>query len=188
MEATTDLSKFVQPCVDYIEERHKRGSDPGLCLCVRQAVTEGLIDFGWRATREVLNKQEAIVLAAKYTIVLRELGGTGGGIIGALAGAALRADGNHGRFVDLRGIRTITGVISASELKTRTAIKEVLDASSNPISDAERIESYDWIRPSLWHGMEVLRVQPIASTDGTTMWEPVENRKDKPKKIKEACK
>jgi hypothetical protein len=146
-----------------------------------------LVDFGWKATSEVLTKQEAINLGIKYHLVLRELGGTGGGIIGALAAAALRAEGNHGRFVELRGIRDIDGIISAGDLKAHTAIEAVQTAEGILLDDSQRIESYGWIRPSLQGGRIVLRVQPVASSDGAPLWEPVENRKDKPRKKQEAC-
>jgi hypothetical protein len=64
----------------------------------------------------------------------------------------------------------------------------VLDALGNVLNGTERIESYDWIRPSIEGGRVVLRVQPVTSGDGSRMWEPVENRKDKPKKMTEALR
>ena len=188
METRADLPAFVTPCVEYVEKHSKPGSDPGLCLCTRPAVSKELIEFGWRATREVLGKQEAIDLANKNDIFLKELGGTGEGIIGALAAAVLRADGNQGRFVELKGIREINGVISTGELKARTAIEEVQDANGKVLDDSQRIESYDWIRPSLGQSKVVLRVQPVAAKECSPMWEPIENRKDKPKKKQETCK
>jgi len=188
IETVADLSAFAAPCMEYVEKHSKHGSDPGLCLLATSDLNSELVNFGWRATREVLNKQEAIKLARKNNLVLKELGGTGGGIIGALAAAALRAEGNHGRFVELRGIRDIAGVVSAGELKARTAIIAVQDVSGQLLDDSQKIESYDWIRPSLQDGKIVLRVQPAASKDGSLLWEPLENRKGKPKKKQEACK
>ena len=186
MEIYPEWPEFVTPCVEYIEKHAKLGSDPGLCIMPRNSFNKELIDFGWSATKIVLANQEAIDLANKNDVVLKQLGGTGGGIIGALAGAALRCDGNNGRFVELKGIREITGIVSVADLKTRTDIVEILDADGHALSDTERIESYDWVRPSLFRGDVVLRVQPLTTNDGSRLWEPVENRKDSPKKIKVA--
>ncbi len=185
METNRDAAAFEAPCTEYVLAHAKPGSDPGLCICAGDSVVDDAVKFGLRATSEVLLKQEAVELAAQSGIFLKELGGTGGGVIGALAGAALRAEGNHGRFVELRGIRQIDGRVTAAELKQTTAIEMVLDMSGNAVADTESIESYGWIRPSLWRGKAVLRVQPLAGIV-PPLWEPVENRKDKPKKKQEA--
>jgi hypothetical protein len=187
METPADLKLFVTPCMEYVQQHSKNGSDPGLCLLAASDAKKELVEFGGRATSEVLTKKEAADLAAKHKIVLKELGGSGGGIIGALSACVLRADGNHGRFVELRGIRQITGLVSAGELKSRTAIEAVYTPGGELLDDGQRIESYSWIRPSLQGGKIVLRVQPVVSTEGPFFWEPVENRKDKPKKKQEAC-
>ncbi len=46
----------------------------------------------------LLTKQEAYMLANTTGVHLSENGGTGDGIVGALAGTGLRLDGNDGRF------------------------------------------------------------------------------------------
>ena len=188
IETEAALAAFAIPCTEFIEKHAKDGADPGLCILPRHSLNQELTDFGWRATKEVLTMGAAAALANKNNIFLKELGGTGGGIIGALAGAALRASGNNGRFVELRGIREIDGAITAGDLKSCTGIEGVLDLDGNPLAPTELIESYGWIRPSMQQGTVVLRVQPIISKDGTNIWEPVENRKDKPKKKQEALK
>ena len=76
------------------------GSDPGICFGApdRLRDPERLLDFGRRAKREVLTRAEACATAAACGLRLEELGGTGDGIIGAVAGIALRLDGNDGRY------------------------------------------------------------------------------------------
>ena len=187
VETEAGVQDIMEPCTEFIEKYARDGSDPGLCILPLYSLNEELTDFGMRAITTVLDKQEAALLAQKHGIILRELGGTGQGIIGALAAAALRADGNNGRFVDLRGIRDICGTVIVAELKSLTDITEVLDPGGRPLGQSERIESYGWIRPSLYWGEAVLRVQPVAASN-SALWEPLENRKDKPKKKQEAEK
>ncbi|MGI6033785.1 MAG: hypothetical protein ACOX69_10245, partial [Coriobacteriales bacterium] len=55
--------------------------------------------YGFRAQREVIEKSEALALAERIPwLSLWDLGGTGAGVIGALAGVGLRLSGGDGRF------------------------------------------------------------------------------------------
>jgi len=56
------------------------------------------MECGRRATCSVLTKKEAYPLAEKLGIHLSEHGGTGDGVVGALAESGLRMTGNHCRF------------------------------------------------------------------------------------------
>jgi hypothetical protein len=87
-------------CGSYLEEFSAPGSDPGLCLVALPPAFPAcrLIDFGRRAKRTVVTKTEAYRLADFLGIHLSEHGGTGQGVVGALAGAGLRLSGNDGRF------------------------------------------------------------------------------------------
>ncbi len=71
----------------YVQSRAAQGSDPGLCLARRESVGAAVVQWGWRAGSEVLNKAEAVAvavaLAQRERLRLQELGGTGDGIIGA---------------------------------------------------------------------------------------------------------
>lgn len=104
-----------------IAELSAASADPGLCVADMPAEwiatgvggpatwenapraerirLEALAEFGRRAQREVCSKDEAYGLAADIPwLQLSEHGGTGQGIIGALAGVGLRLAGNDGRF------------------------------------------------------------------------------------------
>ncbi len=171
------ISGLYQPCSDYLISHFQEGADPGLCLGVKEQVGDEVIGFGRMATREVLSKQEAINLAARNTLFLKELGGSGNGIIGALAAVALRAEGNSGRFVELKGIRQILGLVSVAELKKRTDIVSVEDAGARVLGDSELINSLDWVRPSLLRGQAVLRVRPVFDQVGKRVWLSLEVKK-----------
>jgi hypothetical protein len=93
--------------VDTIRLQHAAESDPGLCIVEMpceidtefRVEASRLLAFGRKAQTEVCTKEEAYALATSIPWVdLSEHGGTGQGVIGALAGAGLRLGGFDGRF------------------------------------------------------------------------------------------
>lgn len=95
-----NLSNVIQFAKAFLKKAAAPGSDPGLCVAVaRDALDrQALIDFGLQAKKTIFTKQDAYLLAERTGIHLSEHGGTGDGIIGALAGIGLRLQGNDGRF------------------------------------------------------------------------------------------
>lgn len=73
------------------------GSDPG--LTATEFVPPEVTEYGLRCKRELMNQEMARVLAAQHGIYLEGLGGTEGGVIGALAAIGLAAGGDDGRVV-----------------------------------------------------------------------------------------
>ena len=99
---TDDLNALTRFCEKYLEENSAEGSDPGLCILEDDSSLDysALIEFGKRAQKEVLAKSDAYEAAESFSggLHLSEHGGTGIGVIGALAGAALRAGKEEGRI------------------------------------------------------------------------------------------
>jgi hypothetical protein len=166
---------LCRPCIDYLESCFQPGADPGLCICTQEQVTQEMLLFGCKAETTLLNKKEALELAAKHAVFLQEIGGDGEGVIGALAAVGLRAGGNNGRLVDARGIRDIKGIVSVAEIKQRTDIGSVRDIGGNLLGDDEMIDSLEWIRPSLIGGKAVLRVKRAPGA-ARKIWVPAEKR------------
>jgi len=106
MAATVTTDKSPEEVFDaacgYLGAHAAVGSDPGVCLMTPASLTDvqmqALDAYGRKAKTAYVEKQEAYDLAAQFGIMLRELGGDGTGVIGALAGAALRLHGNDGRY------------------------------------------------------------------------------------------
>jgi hypothetical protein len=169
-ETAGPLASLQQPCVTYLRGHFQEGSDPGLCICEAGQVGPDLLRFGQLATTTVLAKQDAIDIAEKTGIFARELGGTGGGIIGAMAAVGLRASGESGRYIGLRGIRDVPGEIAAGRLKEVTDIVSVVDERGQPLDDIEIVDGAGWIRPSLLGGQPVLRVRRAWASDGARRW------------------
>ncbi|NLL61661.1 MAG: hypothetical protein GX240_02615 [Candidatus Atribacteria bacterium] len=94
------INNIIDIAIYYLEKESAPESDPGLCVVLLDELTftERLVDFGFSAKVKKISKQDALNLAEQLSIYLSEHGGTGDGIIGALAGAGLRLSGNDGRF------------------------------------------------------------------------------------------
>jgi hypothetical protein len=94
------LDDVIDYCCAQLRALSVPESDPGLCVAVteRLRAPQELIAFGRKAKKHILSKIEAYALAESLSVHLSEQGGTGQGVIGALAGAGLRLSGNDGRF------------------------------------------------------------------------------------------
>jgi len=172
-ETEKDLQSLANVCIYYFKENFLEGSDPGTCVCEKDAVSEKVIDWGNRAVEDVLTKAAAYELAGEEGIILDEHGGTGGGVIGALAAVGLSAGGNAGRYVQMRGIKEVTGLVTVGALLRDTDISAVIDENGEPLSPEETIDSLGWVRPSLIGGSPVLQVKAAERPGIKGLWEPV---------------
>jgi hypothetical protein len=77
-----------------------QGSDPGLCVALNH-VPDEITRFGRACQADVVQQKDAWTLAARHGLHLETLGGTGDGVIGALAAVGLAAGKNDGRIVGL---------------------------------------------------------------------------------------
>jgi tRNA(Ile2) C34 agmatinyltransferase TiaS len=130
------------------------GSDPG--LCVAAGVPEEIMEFGRRAKLELVTQEEARRLAGKHSILLEGLGGTEGGVIGALAGVGLAASGEDGRYVlvgDMRGLSGLQPV--AAVLAAGVDRLQTLDGQ--PVTQG--LIQADKLRPARRGGRPVAFVQ-----------------------------
>ncbi len=150
------------------------GSDPGVAV-LTGAPPEEVLAFARSAQRGLVTRSEAFRLATYAGIHPVGLGGTEDGVIGALGGAALRADGNDGRFVGLAGIRDVSGAISVADLVDRSSISDVVDeATGSSLEGGVIIDVGDWLRPRLLHGRPVVFARHVEGT-----WVNADVRPDK---------
>ncbi|MCL2504049.1 MAG: hypothetical protein FWE94_05555 [Coriobacteriia bacterium] len=136
MELETEGDKsaeIISLGTNVLEEHMDESSSPGFCYCISNALSETsrgeLIGFGKRAKREVLKKEDAYHLAERLGLHLSEHGGTGQGVIGAVAGIGLRLSGDDGTY---RGKMKITptrsdGLISVDDICAQSGASEVRD-------------------------------------------------------------
>lgn len=94
------------------------GSDPGLCLATHAA--DDVRVWGQRCQREIVTQAEAHEIAVRCGARLEGLGGTSGGVIGALAAIGLTANGNDGRLVQWQEwVDDLTGPTPMEQLLER---------------------------------------------------------------------
>ncbi|MBI2865548.1 MAG: hypothetical protein HYX94_13445 [Chloroflexi bacterium] len=169
LESTAGLHEVSAIARYFLVRNCAGGSDPGLCIARSEAVPYSVTEFGRKAQREIITKSAALELAARHAILLEELGGTGGGVIGALAAVGLRAAGCDGRFVDLPGIRALTeNELPARAILSRTSIQAVLDEKGESIPPDDIVHFGGWLRPNLRGGVPVLLVRQRDGASATS--------------------
>lgn len=142
---TDDVAAFYRFAAEYLEQNSAEGSDPGICILRSGEDIDyaPLFDFGVRATKEIVTKEEAFSLAGAFgeDVILSEHGGTGIGVIGALAGAALRAGNAEGRIKGKIYPPEDENVFTFAGFGERFRVEQFTDEEGNVIEDnGENIE------------------------------------------------
>jgi hypothetical protein len=117
-----ELKIFVE---GYVLKKSAPSSSPGICMGFEQDIVNisTLINYGYDAKRGVITQESAIQMAKKQNLFLKKLKNDGNGIIGALAGVALRLSGNDGR---IKGKITLNKeIVSIKELLSLGIFDEV---------------------------------------------------------------
>ncbi len=150
--------EVVDSCERFVRFLFHEGADPGLCVADHDAPSPAVVAYARRAQTEVVRKDEALRLGQAEGVHLVELGGTGLGVIGALAACALRMSGTDGRFVQLDGIRELKGDLTVREIQARSPVARVEDDAGVPLGPDCLVHTNGWVRPALVNGAIVLRV------------------------------
>ena len=169
------LEPIIKFCANYLKENYHEGADPGLCVAIENEKFDLLRKFGQRAQKEILSVETAYSIADKEKVHLSAHGGTGLGIIGALAAVGLRSTMNDGRFLELKGIREIDGVLSVGEIIARTAIKRVCANSGKELDGEQMVDTRGWVRPDLKGGVPTLVVEKVSEG----LWQTLQSKKKK---------
>jgi tRNA(Ile2) C34 agmatinyltransferase TiaS len=138
---------------DFIE-----GSDPGLAIAETAQLAAAAVAFGQDAKTMIVTQQRALNVAGNCDIRVEGLGGTNGGIIGAVAGIGLASMQNDGRFLLKGRNRELTGVRSAEEV-LGAGIDQILTLQGKNITEGI-IKIPKNATPSFIHGKAVLFVEP----------------------------
>ncbi|QKF93029.1 hypothetical protein [Campylobacter sp. CCUG 57310] len=131
-----EVIKFAQA---FLIKESAPSSEPGLAVAFEKDILNlnSLIEFGKRAKVEFITKDEAYDEAKRQNVYLKELKNEGRGVIGALAGIALRLSGNDGR---IKGkIRLQKDEMSAQEILNLGFIDEILDENFKQVNKDEII-------------------------------------------------
>jgi tRNA(Ile2) C34 agmatinyltransferase TiaS len=140
---------------EFLRTEAADGSDPGLCIADTDRVTDDVVAFGRRAAESVVTEETAYDLAAGADLHLDEYGGTGEGVIGALAGVGRTHTGDLGRFIDYGCIRAYEGTVPVSTLREDGL--RVVTAEGDSLTGGI-LDSREWVRPELRGGEPTLVV------------------------------
>jgi len=165
------LDTLIAYAGDFLREESAVGSDPGLCVSVVDQLVdpEAIIAYGRSAKKEVLNKQIAYDLAARLGVHLSEHGGTGQGVVGALAGIGLRLSGNDGRMKGWLRIETQNGLASVADILTQTNLGGGRTMDGQLLAATEMVEVDSKPKAVLLDGRIYLMVSPNAE-EGQARW------------------
>ncbi|BCG46051.1 Predicted DNA-binding protein containing a Zn-ribbon domain [Citrifermentans bremense] len=158
--ALAPVTEFVS---DFLGRESAPGSDPGLCVVVPERVTseDELMAFGRRAKREVITMDEAYGLARRLGVHLSQHGGTGQGVIGALAGAGLRLWGNDGRLKGALEFAQPCPTLRVAELLQHPLVDAVRCADGGAPHEDDLVSIGEKPKTVLLGGSSVLLVSPL---------------------------
>lgn len=151
----SDRDELIAVCRTVMRDWFIDGSDPGLCVTV--AIPADVVAFGQRTKETLVTQAQALSIAKSHAIPLEGLGGTNGGVIGALAAVGLAATGNDGRIVQLgNDPDDLTGVQTIDDLRRKNVLVR------DHITDAEitvgEVDCGKKLRPNLRDHRAVLYV------------------------------
>ena len=173
--ASNDGVEAAHFAFDFVAQHAAKGSDPGVCVAWADAVEPCILEFGDAATCRVLTMEDALSLAKSASITLRGLGGSGEGVIGALASVGLRAGGNKGRLIDLPGLRDLPPNVDVQTYERMgIAVQHEGHRRSGPI---DRYDNLGWVRPRLVNGKPVLVLE---WSEQRNAWIPIDRKRNRP--------
>ncbi len=163
-----DLDKIAAACQGFLKFLFHPGADPGLCVARDGHASDAVLEFGQRAQGAIVTKAEAESLATAAGFGLWGLGGTDGGMIGALCAVGLRMGGNDGKFLSLGGIRMVPKeTITVEKLMEMTSIATVRDDSGLVLAGDILLDAHRGVRPELVKGLPVLTVEKLGGVYAT---------------------
>jgi hypothetical protein len=105
-------------------------------------------------------------LAEKIGVHLSEHGGTGQGVIGALAGIGLRMSGKDGRMKGWLHIRTDNGLARVGDILSQVGLRGVRTMDGEALGREEIIAVDEKPKAVMIDGAPYLMVSPVDKGDG----------------------
>ena len=163
---------------EFLDTECAEGSDPGLCVAVLDRVQSAgeLIAFVQRAKLEVIAMDEAYSLAARLGVHLSQHGGTGQGVIGALAGAGLRLWGNDGRMKGSLEFPGSDRVLTVAEVLEHPGVEAVCSVLGGVVRKGDLVAIREKPKTVLLDGSSVLLVSPLELPGSDACWETLHRK------------
>jgi len=166
------LDSLTQFASGFLVGESAEGSDPGLCIAVAERMQKPdlLVEFGYRAKRDVIDMKDAFQIASEVGVHLSCHGGTGQGVIGALAGVGLRLGGNDGRMRGTLEISSVNGVATVRDILVHPEVDVVRTLDGSSLADSDLVRFVDKVKTVLLGGKLVLLVTPERSGSEDVRW------------------
>jgi hypothetical protein len=157
-EALTELTRWAG---EFLADHSVEAADPGLAIVGLESLRDpgALMAYGRAAKEKVFAKEDAYALAAQLGVHLSEHGGTGLGVIGALAGAGLKLTGSDGRFKGKFRLVGVDGVATVAAIKHQD-VDSVRTLEGVVLGDDESVLVSDECKLVLLDGCAALMVKP----------------------------
>jgi hypothetical protein len=164
---TSKPSEVWSLMIEYLKRACAEGSDCGLTMVELDRVPESVIKWGQKAKMDLVKQVDAFRLAKKENIKLIGLTGNHDGVIGSLAAVGLRASGNDGRFVSLKGVdvRTINGVKNLKQIQELVQLDQIMTDDGDVLDEKIPISLDGWMRPVHRNGLITLIVNKIDNNE-----------------------
>lgn len=141
------LSQIKQLCIAHIMSESAAVADPGLAIVDKNSLNTDdchkLIHYGVDAKQTVKTKSDAYQLAKAVNVDLSEHGGTGQGVIGALAGIGLRLSGSDGRVKGKISLgiteETPALLLNVNQIKALSSLDGVIDINGHMLDEQDVI-------------------------------------------------
>jgi len=171
------LPRFIDHAGRFLERESAPGSDPGLCVAAASqlGVPAPLVAFGRAAKEQVLDKAAAYALAGELGLHLSEHGGSGQGVVGALAGVGLRLGGNDGRLKGRLPLGPAGARRSIAALREEPLVEAVRGVDGSRPEDTALVELGEKIKTVLLEGQSVLLLE--ATGDPAVPWRTCSRQK-----------
>jgi hypothetical protein len=172
------LDQVVEFASGFLDHECAEGSDPGLCVAVLDRIGPApeLIAFGQRAKLEVITMPEAFDLAGRLGVHLTEHGGTGQGIIGALAGAGLRLWGNDGRMKGSLEFATPGGLLRVDQILDHPNVEAVRCVEGGVVRSEDLVAIGEKSKTVMRDGAAVLLVSAVKLDGGEASWQTLHRK------------
>lgn len=167
------LMTVIEYAGRFLEQESAAGSDPGLCVAAVEQLADraALIAFGQRTKDAVVAMDEAFAVALKVGVHLSGHGGSGQGVIGALAGAGLRLSGHDGRLKGSLMIQETGGKTTVGALRAHADVDEVRTITGDQPADQDLVRLSEKVKTVLQAGKSVLLLEPLSTRADDVRWQ-----------------
>lgn len=161
-ESDAPLADLIATIRHGMQAWYVPGSDPGFCVAPCDAVPAEVVAFGRLCQRALVDQAQARALATSTGLHLEGLGGTEGGVIGALAAVGLARTDDDGRVVQHGGgTDDLSGPQDLATLAALDVMVCQIETGAPVVTGPVDVGKH--LRPNLRQGRVVLHVQSTGS-------------------------